>query len=166
MTTTQPDLSDRKTRLKYKMEEARRDLVDTIKNLTDEQLKLPTANPGWTIYDMLCHITGAEGGMEIIAQRILSGEQTMVEGFDINRFNAGQVKKRQGKLVADMIEELNQSRARMMAVLDSATDEQLSLRGQHPAAGEIDLYGLYVVIYRHERDHTENIKEALAAAGK
>ncbi|MEI7555662.1 DinB family protein [Candidatus Chlorohelix sp.] len=166
MTNAQPDLSDRKTRLKYKMEEARRELVDTIKNLTDAQLNLPSVNPGWTIYDMICHICGAEPGMEIIAQRILAGEQTMVEGFDINRFNAGQVKKRQGKVVVEMIEELNQSRIRMLALLDRATDEQLNLRGQHPAAGEIDLYGLYVVIYRHEREHTENIKEALVASGK
>ena len=104
--------------------------------------------------------------MEIIAQRMLAGEPTMVDGFDINRFNAGQVKKRQGKAVAEMIEEINQSRSRMMAALDSATDEQLSLLGQHPAAGEIDLYGLYVVIYRHEREHTKDIKVALAAAGK
>lgn len=160
-TIDNPGLSDRKTRLKLKMLETRQELVSLLESLTPSQLELPTNNEGWTVYDLACHVAGAEGGMEIIAKRILAKEPSMVSDFDIDRYNAGNIKRRHGKTVAELIEELSLSRARMNAIIDDVTDEQLDLSGQHPTYGDTTLYGLFVIIYRHERIHTEDIKQAI-----
>jgi hypothetical protein len=160
------DISDRRALLRYKIEEVRREVINIFNSLTEEQLKIPTSNEGWTVYDLCCHIAGAGSGMEAIAQRILKGESSMVEGFDINRYNSGNIRRRQGKAIAELIEELNQSRARMNVILTEISEEQLDLPGEHPTVGKVTLYGLFVVIYRHERQHIQEIREAVAAAGK
>lgn len=164
-----PDLADRKARLKHKMEEARQELVATLQSLTPEQMDLPTRNEGWTVGQVVAHIASAEGGMEVIAQRILNREPNQRESmaeFDLNRFNDGRIRKRAGKTTADLIEELNTSRARTLEIVDRASAEELDLPGYHPSAGEINLYGLFVVIYRHERQHTTDIRDAIAEATK
>ncbi len=155
------DMNDRKTRLKVKMTEARQELVEVFNSFTPDNMNLPTSNEGWSAYDVACHIAGAEGGMEVIAQRTLLGQPSMVEGFDIHRFNTGGIRKRKEKAVPELLAELDQSRVRMLALLESTTDEQLSLPVEHPTVGKIDLYGLFVVIYRHERQHAAEIKEAI-----
>lgn len=160
------NLEDRKTRLKYKMGEARQELVTLLESLTPAQMELPTNNEGWTVYDVACHIAGAEGGMEVIAQRMLAQEPSMVPGFDIDRYNAGNIKRRRGKTVPELVEELNNSRVRMLAILDKTSDSQLDLPGQHPTYGDTTLYNLFVIIYRHERIHTEDIRQAISPAQK
>ncbi|HEX2913077.1 MAG TPA: DinB family protein [Chloroflexia bacterium] len=165
-TPTAPDLNDRRTRLKYKMAEARQELVSTLQALTPEQLSLPTRNEGWNVGQVAAHICAAEGGMEPIAHRILSQEPNQRENaasFDLNRFNNGMIKRRVDKTIPELIEELNTSRARMLEIIDRVSDEELDLPGYHPAAGDITLYGLFVVIYRHERDHAEDIRKAVEA---
>lgn len=164
MSATEIDLDDRRQRLKHKMTEARQELVQLLLSLTPQQLKLPTNNEGWTVYDVAAHIAGAEGGMEVIANRILAHEPSMVPDFDINRFNNGNIRRRQGKTMPQLVDELNASRVRMLALLDNVTEEQLDLPGKHPTAGETTLYGLMVVIYRHERTHADDIRQALQAA--
>jgi uncharacterized protein (TIGR03083 family) len=161
-----PDMNDRRTRLKVKMAEARQELVAIFNGLTEAQFDLPTSNEGWTVYDLAKHLAGAEGGMEAIAQRILQGHSGVHEGFDLERYNAGNIRRRTDKRIPELIEELNQSRTRMLQLLDSLTDEQLSLPGHHPYAGYIDLYGLFVVVYKHERMHTEEIRAAIAESSK
>ena len=155
------DLSDRRQRIKHKMEQARTELVELLLSLTPEQMKLPTRDEGWSVFDVAAHIAGAEAGMEVIGRRILAREPSMVPNFDIERFNAGGIKKRQGKTMQDFVDELKKSREKINALLDSATDEQLDYEGEHPTVGKTTFYGLLVVIYRHERIHTEDIKAAL-----
>ncbi len=155
------DLTDRRQRLKHKMAEARRELIEVLSGLTPAHYALPTRDVGWSVYDVAAHIAGAEGSMEVIAKRILNREPSIVAGFDIERFNAGNIRRRQGQSIQNFLDELAASRVRMLALLDSATDEQLDLPGQHPTAGETTFYGLLVVVYRHERIHAEDIRLAL-----
>lgn len=155
------DMNDRKQRLKHKMVEARRELLEVLLSLTPAHYALPTRDAGWSVYDVAAHIAGAEGSMEIIANRILNHEPSIVAGFDIERFNAGNIRRRQGQTIQNFIDELAASRVRMLGLLDNATDEQLNLPGQHPTAGKTTLYGLFVVVYRHERIHAEDIRLAL-----
>src|SRR4051812_24608019 len=94
------DLNDRRTRLKYKMAEARRELVETLEALTPEQLELPTHNEGWNVGQVAAHIAAAEGSMEVIARRILNREPNQREtnqDFDLDRFNNSMIRRRTGK---------------------------------------------------------------------
>lgn len=161
-----PDLNDRRTRLKYKMAEARQELVSTLLGLTPEQMEYPTRNEGWNIRQVAAHIAAAEGSMEAIGQRILMQDpqqRETVANLDLARYNNSLIRRRADKTIPELISELESSRARMLEMLDRASDSDLDLSGSHPAAGEITLYGLFVVIYRHERQHAEDIREAIAA---
>jgi uncharacterized protein (TIGR03083 family) len=158
-------LIDRRTRLKHKMAEARQELVAVLQALTPEQLELPTHNEGWNVAQVAAHISAAEGGMEVIARRILDREPNQRkthQSFDLDRFNNSMIKRRIGKTIPELIQEMETSRVRMLEILDQATDEDLEATGYHPYAGDINLYGLFVVIYRHEREHANDIKQAIA----
>jgi uncharacterized protein (TIGR03083 family) len=159
------NLDDRRTRLKYKMAEARQELVATLQALTPEQLELPTHNEGWNVGQVAAHISAAEGSMEVIARRILDREPNQREtnkDFDLDRFNNSMIRRRIGKTIPELIQELAASRVKMLEILDRASEEDLEAPGYHPYAGDINLYGLFVVIYRHERDHANDIKQAIA----
>jgi uncharacterized protein (TIGR03083 family) len=159
------NLDDRRTRLKYKMAEARQELVTVLEALTPAQLEMPTHNEGWNVGQVAAHIAAAEGSMEVIARRILNREPNQREAnqdFDLDRFNNSMIRRRTGKTIPDLLDELAASRARMLGILDQASNDDLAATGYHPYAGDIDLYGLFVVIYRHERDHAGDIKKAIA----
>lgn len=163
--TAAPDLTDRRTRLKHKMEEARQELIATLQSLTPEQMTRPTHNEGWNVGAVAAHIAGAEGSMEAIARRILSRElnqRETAESLDLARYNNSMIKRRSDKSIAELIEELQHNRVRSLQIIDAASDEELDLPGYHPAYGEVTLYGLFVVIYRHERQHAEDIKLAIS----
>ncbi len=167
LSPTRPDLSDRHERLKFKMAQARQELLATLQNLTPAQLELPTRNEGWSVGQVAAHIAGAEGGMEVIAQRILAQDPQQREtaaGLDIDRYNASMLRRRVGKSIPELQAELEASRSRMLAFLERVGEADLDLPGLHPAYGETTLYGLFVIIYKHERIHTEDIQQALAQA--
>jgi hypothetical protein len=162
-----PNLDDRRTRLKFKLDETRQELLTVLQSLTPEQMELPTRNPGWNVQQIAIHVSQAEGSMEPIALRILEQDpkqREIAQNVDLARYNASMIKRRLDKTIPELIEELNTSRAHMLAILENASEAELDLPGYHPAAGEIILYGLFVIIYRHEREHIEDIKLALAAA--
>jgi uncharacterized protein (TIGR03083 family) len=151
---------EKRTVLKAKLAETRAFLLETLANIKAESYNLLTVNEGWTVRDVAAHIAGAENSMKVIAERILAKEPTIVAGFDLARFNAGNIKRRADKTTADLIEELQQSRVIMLAILDSATDEQLDLPGEHPAYGSTTFYGLFEIIANHEKLHADEIRSA------
>ncbi len=167
--TTAPDLSDRRTRVKIKMTETRQELIKLLQTLTPEQLELATRNEGWNVRQVVAHVCQAEGSMEPIGRRILEQDpkqREIAEGIDLARYNNSQIKRRLEKSIPELIEELNASRVKVLEILERASDADLDLQGYHPAAGDITLYGLFVVVYRHERDHIEDIQLAIAAGEK
>ena len=48
-----------------------------------------------------------------------------------------------------------------LALLDSLTDDQLAVRGVHPAGFETSVGGIFKVIAHHERGHGQEIALAL-----
>ncbi len=161
---TMPDLEDRRSRLKFKMYEARQDLMSVLQALQAADLERPTRNEGWNVGQVAAHIAGAEGGMQFIAERMLvrdPQQRQIAQGLDLTRYNNSMIKRRAGLTIEKLVEELGQSRTSMLALLDQATDTDLDHTGYHPAYGETTLYGLFVIIYRHERDHAADIRAAL-----
>ncbi len=164
-----PNLDDRRTRLKYKMDEARRDFIALLQSLTPAQMELPTRNEGWNVRQVAIHAVQAEGSMEPIARRIWEQDpkqREVAESIDLSRYNNSMIKRRADKTIPELIEEMQASRVRMLEILDQLSDSDLDLPGYHPAVGEINLYGLFVVVYRHERQHLEDIQQAVAEVGE
>lgn len=154
-------VSERQAALKAKMMASRLFLVTTFLRIQESELDMPTANEGWTVGNVAAHIAGAEGSMKVLAERILAQEPTIVSGFDLTRFNEGNIRRRAGKTINELLQELEQSRAQMSGILDNCSDEQLDLPGEHPAYGQTTLFGLFEIIANHEQQHAEEISHAI-----
>lgn len=151
-------MSERKQKLVEELARSRERLVAAVKELTDEELARPSPNEGWTVKDTLGHVAAAEGGMLVLIERSLQGQPTVVEGFDINRYNAGQVRRAKEKSVADLLAQMEESRAKLLALLDPLSDADLDRPAKHPVRGDCTCEEIFRIIAWHEGLHAEDIE--------
>lgn len=141
-------------------------LSRTVSSLSDQAGQTMVTDQ-WTVKDVLAHLAGAERGMLRTAQGMASGKDPQLpEGFDNDENNARMVARRKAQTFAQVLDEVKTVHNDLSAFLDGITQEQLTLMGEHPLAGEISLKDLLVVIYSHEVTHCNEIQNALRAAKK
>ena len=153
-------MSDRKQRIIAQLAEARAYLVSVAEQIGPEQVLASSENPAWNVHDLLAHLAGAERGLQGTVQRFLAG-QPLPEGFSLDYWNQRQVEKQKERSVADLLASLQASRVGTLAILDSLSEEQLAVRGMHPAGFETSVGGIFRVMAMHEMDHGQEIALAL-----
>jgi uncharacterized protein (TIGR03083 family) len=153
-------MSDRKERLRDELNDSRAYLVSVAEQIGPEQVLNSTENPLWNVHDLLAHLAGAERGMQATVKRFLAGE-SLPENFSLDYWNQRQVEKQKERTAADLLAGLAASRVDTLALLDSLTDDQLAVRGLHPAGFETSVGGIFKVIAYHERSHGQEIALAL-----
>ncbi len=153
-------MSDRKQRIIAQLAEARAYLVSVAEQIGPEQVLASSENPAWNVHDLLAHLAGAERGLQGTVQRFLAG-QPLPEGFSLDYWNQRQVEKQKERSVADLLASLQASRVGTLALLDSLSEEQLAVRGMHPAGFETSVGGIFRVMAMHEMDHGQEIALAL-----
>ena len=109
-----------------------------------------TENPLWNVHDLLAHLAIAERGLQATVKRFLAGE-ALPDGFSLDYWNQRQVAKLKERTVVEMLAGLQAGRQETLAVLDSLTDDQLAIRGVHPAGFETSVAGVFRVMAWHER---------------
>lgn len=155
---------DRKMEWQQKLAESRAALLTLLNSLQSEQWTQPVFTEGdtWTVTTVVSHLLDSERGMSIQIHKTRKGEETIPEGFDINRWNAG-VQKRVGNLSsAELIAGLETTRAKTLDVMNSLQDDDWARTGRHPTRGLITIAQYYETIYGHELSHAEDLKRALA----
>jgi len=155
--------TDKKTAWKQKLAQARMALRMILTSLKPEEWETTVFSEGdpWTVSTIVSHLIDSERGMSIHVHKIRKGEETIPEGFDLQRWNAG-VKKRMGSVTAEeLLARLAETRAKTLEVMDTLNDEEWALTGRHPSRGVITIEQYYETIYGHELLHTQNIKTAL-----
>lgn len=155
--------TDKKTVWKQKLAQARMELRILLTSLNPEQWGSIVFSEGdsWTVSTVVSHLIDSERGMSIHVHKIRKGEETIPEGFDLQRWNAG-VKKRMGNLPSgELLAKLAETRAKTLEVMDSLKEEEWSLTGRHGSRGIITIEQYYETIHGHELSHTKDIKEAL-----
>jgi len=143
--------------------ESRAALLETLNRLSPEQWETVVYGEGdaWTVSTIVGHLSDSERGMSIHIHKIRKGEQTLPEGFDLERWNAG-VKQRVGNpSPAQLLAGLEATRARTLQGLNGLAEEDWARTGQHPSRGVISVEQYYETIAGHERMHLAHIKEAL-----
>ena len=153
-------MSERTERLRAELNDSRAYLVSVAEQIGPEQALNSTENPLWNVHDLLSHLAGAERGMHATIKRFLAGEP-LPEGFSLDYWNQRQVEKQKERSVSDLLAGLAASRVDTLALLDSLTDEQMQVRGMHPAGFESSVGGIFKVIAHHERIHGQEIALAL-----
>ena len=116
----------------------------------------------WSPFEVLAHLIHGERTdwmprMKIILQ---FGETRTFEPFD----RWGHLRESQGKLLAQLLDEFAQLRSENLAELRALNlkEEDLALRGRHPALGVVTLSELLATWAGHDLTHLHQISRVMA----
>jgi uncharacterized protein (TIGR03083 family) len=142
---------------------ARRQLLDVLQALAPAQWQTPVFSEGepWTVTTVLAHLIDSERGMSIQVHKIRKGQETVSEGFDLNRWNAGVTKRMGEPSPEELLSLLAATRAKTLEVMSTLKDEEWALTGRHPSRGMITIEQYYETIAGHEATHAQDIQKAL-----
>lgn len=135
-------------------------LLSVASQIEPGQTLNSTENPLWNVHDMLAHLAVSERGLQATVKRFLTGE-ALPEGFSLDYWNQRQVGKLRERPMEELLASLQGSRAETLTLLDMLTEDQLAVRGIHPAGFETNVAGVFRVMARHERAHGQEIAAAL-----
>jgi len=154
--------SKRTAALRRELEQAQRDLLEVLDNVGPDGWSRPSPNEGWTVRDLLTHLTTSESGFIPTLRRMAAGDGGVPADFDPNRWNAGQLRRRAEQSPEELRAELERSNADMLSVLDSLDDSALDRRGHLSTGVEGSTEDNFRLVADHKRTHTSDIRAALA----
>lgn len=152
--------------LKMDLASSGQELLALLQSLQPAQLAQPTTNPGWTVGQIISHLASVDSGMAFIAKQALAQPEehrALMSSFDATAHNAGQVLKRADKSLAELIEEIQTNRTRLISLVTKLSPADLATLCIHPALGEISLYTMFAYICNHETAHANEIRQAVLA---
>jgi uncharacterized protein (TIGR03083 family) len=142
--------------------EAQRDLLDVLDRVGPDDWSRPSPNEGWTVRDLLIHLTTAESGFVGTLRRMAAGEGGVPADFDPNRWNAGQLRRR-GEMPTEQLRlQLEEAHRDMLALLDGLDDAALDHRGHMSTGVEGSTEDNFRLVASHKRGHTSDIRAALS----
>lgn len=153
---------DRKDALRDDLVEAQRALLDVLDQVGPDDWPRPSPNEGWTVRDLLTHLTTAESGFVPTLRRMGAGEGGVPADFDPNRWNAGQLRRRGDPPPEQLRAELESAHHDMLAVLDSLSEAALDNRGHLSSGQEGSTEDNFRLVAFHKRSHTDDIRAAFA----
>lgn len=155
-----------KEKLRQRLIEERAALLAEIEGLTeDEAARIPPGSE-WSIKDVLAHLSSAEGAaIDFIRCMVEEDRPRQVPPelvFDLDRWNASQVRKRREWSLPRVLDELRTQREALLRSMDELTDEQLSRRGIHAAWGEVSVADQLRILHLHDQMHRKMITQLKA----
>jgi uncharacterized protein (TIGR03083 family) len=142
--------------------EAQRDLLNVLDRVGPDDWPRPSPNEGWTVRDLLVHLTTSEVGFVDTLRRMAAGEGGVPADFDPNRWNAGQLRRR-GDVPAEQLRpQLEEAHRDMLALLDGLDDAALDSRGHMSSGVEGSAEDNFRLVASHKRGHTSDIRAALS----
>ncbi len=156
-------MSDRKAAIRAHLERTRAEVLEVASRLREADWEKPVQGEHgkWTARQVLAHLAAAEIGQMSRIQRVLAGERYMPEGFNLDLWNERQVQKRENQKVEDILKDLEASRQALLSLLDSLSDEQLNIEGQHAIGAMMTVEQMFYHLGNHERDHAAELRRAL-----
>jgi uncharacterized protein (TIGR03083 family) len=155
--------TDRKTAIREDLIDAQRALLEVVDRVGAEDWTRPSPNEGWTVRDLLVHLTTSESGFVPTLRRMAAGEGGLPTDFDPNRWNAGQLRRRAEMRNDELRPELESAHVAMLALLDDVDEAALDLRGHMSSGVEGSLEDNFRLVASHKREHTGHIRAALTA---
>jgi uncharacterized protein (TIGR03083 family) len=153
---------DRKHALRQDLVEAQRALLDALDQVGPADWLRASPNEGWTVRDLLTHLTTSESGFVPTLRRMAAGEGGVPADFDPNRWNAGQLRRR-GEIPPDQLrKELESAHTDMLALLDTLDDKALDHLGHLSSGAEGSTEDNFRLVASHKRAHTADIRAAFA----
>ena len=116
----------------------------------------------WKARDVLAHLADSEEGQLGQVTRLLAGQETVPDDFDLNRFNRRSVQKQADKSVADFVNDIKLGHAKVVAALNSIGEGELDKSGRHARGDVITVEQFFIRITEHRRQHAEQLQQALS----
>ncbi len=156
-------MSERKVAIRRHLEQTRAEVLAIASQLREDDWEKPVQGEGgkWTARQVLAHLAAAEIGQMSRIQRVLAGERYMPEGFNLDVWNERQIQKRENQRVEDILKDLEASRQALLQLLDSLSEEQLDIEGQHAIGAMMTVEQMFYHLGNHERDHAAELRQAL-----
>ena len=152
----------RKDALRAELVEAQRALTDALDQVGADDWLRSSPNEGWTVRDLLTHLTTSESGFVPTLRRMAAGEGGVPLDFDPNRWNAGQLRRRGDMPPEQLRAELESAHRDMLALLDNIDALALDNRGHLSSGAEGSTEDNFRLVAFHKRAHTEDIRAAFA----
>ena len=155
--------TNKKGHWRAKLAESRAALNEFVATLSQDDWQQIVFSEGndWTVHSIMTHLDESEGGMSVQVHKTRRGKETVPEGFDLARWNAG-LKERAGEPTTDeLLAKMAQTRAKTLEVMESLDDDDWGKVGRHPSRGLITIEQYYETIHAHELGHIEDAKKAL-----
>jgi len=118
----------------------------------------------WKVQDVVAHVADAEHGLLGQIRRLLAGQPTVPDDFDLNRWNRSAVRKRATRTYGQILEELERGHEATAAALAEVDPGDLDRVGRHPSGKMLSVDGYFRRMADHRREHTADIQKALTAA--
>jgi hypothetical protein len=153
-------MSDRKQALLDDVRAAHSEFLGVISKLTPEQCEAPV-NEGWSVKDMLAHLSSIEARLRSMWQHALDGREWPAADKSVDAYNARCVEERRSWPVERIVDEFKRSGAESLAFIDRLGPEELDRTFNHPVRGVVTIESLVQIIPRHLREHGAQIKAAI-----
>jgi hypothetical protein len=123
--------------------------------------------PGWTIKEMLAHMSGWDDLVIDFAAAFARGEQPFTPAYRmIDEYNAESVETRVPLDYTQVYSEFIKTRARLIEVLQGFPDEKFEQSFLLPWGDQGNVSDLAAVFIHHDGQHAEHIKEWLQDPSK
>jgi len=153
---------DRKTAIGQELVDAQQQLLNVLDQIGSDEWSLASPNEGWTVLNLLTHLTTSESGFVPTLQRMAAGQGGVPADFDPNRWNAGQIRRRGEVDPGQLRAELENAHAKMLDLLAGVDEAALDHRGQLSSGVEGTTEDNFRLVASHKRAHTDDIRAALA----
>ena len=117
----------------------------------------------WTARDVLAHLADSEKGQLGQAQRINNGQPGVPADFDLNRWNKRAVEKRADKSPAELLADVRDGYARVLAFLEGIAEDDLDKVGRHASGQDLSVEAILRHIAAHRATHVAEIEAALGS---
>jgi uncharacterized protein (TIGR03083 family) len=142
----------KKQQLLDKLEWAWTDLRQSYDGLSEAQLTQPGVTGGWSVKDILAHVTTWEQEALKYLPLILRGEKPP-RYFDqyggIDAFNAQMTARKRNLPLSEVLQQLEDSHRRLVAAIQAVPDDQFTSEAPFRRRVRLDTYSHYPI---HARD--------------
>jgi hypothetical protein len=120
--------------------------------------------PGWTLKDLLAHLTGWDEVVVLTLTSHLIGEsQSIPPILNLNTYNARSVSSRKNLRFTDVYQEWQFIRSKLMSILEQFPQENLLDTIMVPWGGELTINSLVEIFIEHEQIHFNDLQTWLAS---
>ena len=145
-----------KEELRRRLDETRKQLLDAISQLTEEQMYRRVETGEWSVAEILAHLPNAERWLRSQAEAVRQREEARIRFLSEQerQESAGQAHR---MMPPQIIHDLIGARWQTTKFLDSLTAAELDKAGVHSQIGAMTIAAIIEVIGRHEADHTRQV---------